>query len=559
LKTWHIVLKDLRRLRPWLALLVGAMLARYANFYAIDFDPFAPNSRFFDRIELIDGVMLGISLLVSALAAATLVHEDPVTGDRAFWLTRPIGGGRLLTAKILSWSLALLALPLAVQLGWWCYHGYTYTEIAAQLPVLAARQAGVAFPCFFCALLTRHLGSFLLTTIISALTVIVSHQLIEEFLKSKSRTNDINRLIVEISLAVFIASACIAYQYLTRRTARTIASAVSGLLVCLAINSAWRWPVYTKRPRIDQMPVLPPTPGLSATVGTPVPKLMRTGEISFSSPARSTIRNKRFLAAPLTIAPVPAGYLVELISRGKFPHDSLTLSHTEPFYRHPLSSTDYAYEAELILYPKNGVDVPTLLEPQTCDLTFALRRAVMATRLPLQEDAHGAFGPRSLRIARIWNWGGKTTRILKLPDGSTATATTTSIRNSQSLLLAIQEILPSHLPDIHNTYAEEDFLFGLASMLDYYGNPTNPRHHYFLIDTRNGQVIAPTNIRQRGSIITDGIQHRVIELTFPVLIREEDATHFELQKVLAPLVGTFKRQVIIPAATWIQPATEEKP
>ena len=84
--TWHIVQKDLRRLWPWLTLLVAAILLRYtAAIYFGVLNATAPGivDRWNVR-EIADWTLLAVTLFSTALIAATLVHTDPITGAKAF-------------------------------------------------------------------------------------------------------------------------------------------------------------------------------------------------------------------------------------------------------------------------------------------------------------------------------------------------------------------------------------------------------------------------------------------------------------------------------------------
>jgi hypothetical protein len=561
LLTWHIVQKDLRRLRPWLALLVAAILARYAHFHIPAYAPELNEIRaLWNRAELIDGILLGLALFATALTAATLVHEDAVIGDRPFWLTRPVSGARLLAAKTLTFTLTIILLPLALQLGWWLLNRYSLADIAAQFPILFARQAGTAFAAFVFALLTRNLGSFILTTIIGALAVIATHVLVNEWLKFPARTDDYNRERIELIFALLALPACITHQYLTRHTRRTLVLFGGTLLLALGIHAAWTWPLFKKPSRVGALPILASASATTASAGAPE-SAYHTRRNWSSGGAKPQFEKIPVFAFSLTLDLIPADHFVQILD-ARFPKDTpLTLNYqnrlTLPRITFPENYTD---TTRLLLFHRGGNTAPEISTPVENTLTLALRQPVKFPAIPLSIGSTVSLGPRHLRVIDIRNLNSEKAVTRTFPDGSKVTTRTTY--TAQKFALVLEETLPPHLLATDARFAEAD-----NDSFSYYSTePNEPtlhlgeghsRHAWFLVSRRDGTTTRADNILVHGSDSVDGVRRRLIRAEFPIRLRETDLADYDLVKVVAPLVGTFTRTITLPATHWTEPASPE--
>jgi hypothetical protein len=557
---WHIVRKDLRRLLPWLALLIGAMLARYFNFYAPGYVPEHNDlSALWQRAGIINDILLGLSLFATALAAATLVHDDAVIGDRTFWLTRPISGGRLLAAKTLTFTLALVVLPLVIQLGWWLFQRYSFADIAAQFPPMFARQAGTAFAAFCFALLTRNLGSFILTTLITTFAIVAAHGvLVEQWLKLPSRTDDYNRTILELILALAVLPALIVYQYLTRRTRHTLVLFGGLVALCLSIHAAWPWPLFQKTSRLEAMPALTADPATTASINTPVPA--RHPRRNWSAPAPHQFEKIPVLAFDLTLGPIPSDHVVQII-KASFPKQTpLILQYQHrPSIPRPAFPESYSDTSNLLIFRRgdSSAPEPQITSPIQNTLTLGLRQPQASAGLPLSIDTTASFGPRHLRIVSIRNLNTEKIISARRQDGKVVTTRITA--SAQKFALILEEIIPSYLLGADRNYSENDDD-------SYYYSPDavepashlgegHSRHAYFLISRRDGTATRADNILVRGKLSADGVRRRLVRTEFPLRLQESDLADYELVKVVAPLVGTFTRTITFPPTPWTAPAT----
>lgn len=115
---WHIVRKDARRL--WIPLVGWGVLinAQHGAEWRLH-EAVLELPAWRTMIEGLIIVLFVLRLVVAYILAAGLVFEDPAAGTTAFWMTRPISGGRMLGAKVVGGLVLLVALPIGIGLPWW--------------------------------------------------------------------------------------------------------------------------------------------------------------------------------------------------------------------------------------------------------------------------------------------------------------------------------------------------------------------------------------------------------------------------------------------------------
>jgi hypothetical protein len=542
--TWHIVLKDLHRLWLWLALLVVAILARYLHAASLDYqNPALAQNDYWSRAGFFDGALLGLVLLATCLTAAALVHEDPVTGDRAFWTTRPISGARLLAAKTILLVLTLILVPLLLQLAWWFYHGFNSAEIAALIPAMLTRQAATAGVSFFCALLTRSLGSFILTTIISLLVVIGLMALIENAAPKSWRTHSDAREFLEPLVALTAATICIIWQYRTRRTRVTLGIIAASFLVCAAINAFWQWPIFAQgRNAFDRFPRLSPTAVLPTDFGKIV------------NDPQSTSTTTQFVNGTLhfsvTLQNLPADSVVEVLPH-RFPDTSLAIRIDYEDFLRITAPPHTPLPCEQTIHFKLADDYArdpsrhALNAAREVPLHLLLRRLHEVARLPLTPGAKTQTASRTLKL----------TSKRSLPPGVDPTTvyngkvTRPGIRRLPvpTLLLTTKETQPAYLIDPDTGYAERNVYY-LSSLTSF------PNHGTYFLVSRDTAIPA-SSAEGRAGLTTDGLQQFEMTLQFPVSLTDADLAGYELIKVIAPAVGTFTRTLTFPPTRLTEPAT----
>jgi hypothetical protein len=97
----HIFKKDVRRL--WWGVAI-ALLIQIA-------------AAWFDAVEDVAVLLHDLLMVTWAVLLALAVHEDPLVGDRQFWLTRPARWRVLLGSKLL-FALAVVHVPSFGPISW---------------------------------------------------------------------------------------------------------------------------------------------------------------------------------------------------------------------------------------------------------------------------------------------------------------------------------------------------------------------------------------------------------------------------------------------------------
>ena len=239
----HLVRKDFRRSRLilgiWYPILILTVVSNAKRGQFIDgLDPAGgvPTvAGYRSSVLLLVGELL---ILVDAVMRSTfvakLVHEDAVVGSTAFWLSRPVSGGRLLASKATLLVLAMVVPPITVQLAVAHQVGSsqrTMTEVFV-LPVLAA-----AF-LMMLAVLTPSLARMAaLGAIMVGVTIVgllglswFDMHLVEDFVYENAFPS-----LPPWGPVLAVCIAVICHQYLTRRTKRSLVFAFSGIPIFLLV------------------------------------------------------------------------------------------------------------------------------------------------------------------------------------------------------------------------------------------------------------------------------------------------------------------------------------
>ena len=241
--TWHIVKKDLRALRWPLVLWTLLIVTKLGMGVVLLTADGTEGEAWFVRIDGTAKLLAALECAGFVLVAA-LVQEDLLVGTTAFWVTRPISGGRLLRAKLAGIGLVFGVLPLLVTLPWWLGCGYGWREIAWAAAETAALQAVVVLVGLLWAVVTDGLARFLMWTLVMLVafpsiagSIAVYH---ERTHASPGSGVVATRIALVISLAVLGVLAVVVHQYLTRRTWRSV-SVIGGAVALIAAVALW-WP-----------------------------------------------------------------------------------------------------------------------------------------------------------------------------------------------------------------------------------------------------------------------------------------------------------------------------
>ena len=240
--TWHLVKKDLRRLRVAVAVLSLLTIGKII-FYAAIAGLFRP-----PNLEWLQRLQSGPELLLRTLAeplityflVGWLVFEDSPVEKDAHWITRPISGLKLFAAKLAAAGLMFVLLPLLLNIPWWMASGLSGTEIAISAVELVVIHSSVVAIGLICASLTDGFPRFILWSLVAVGSFAMVQTLLV-FLVAPGPWLFLSRLTVWVVSASLFALAITAYQFATRHHRRSLAMAVAGVVLAGGISDAWRW------------------------------------------------------------------------------------------------------------------------------------------------------------------------------------------------------------------------------------------------------------------------------------------------------------------------------
>jgi hypothetical protein len=263
--TWHIVRKDLVRLRwvllLWVVVLTGymALATIQAALDEISYYPFYIIARIFGALFL---PLLGFGLVMG------VQYDDPVSDSDAFWITRPISGPRLLGAKCVVLALLCLVPVLAIA-PWWIAHGFDAGQLSRAAFQAARWQAVVALAAVPFALTSSNPGRFVMSVLLAAAGaygMATALRFVGSDPNIAPTTVIESRIWVMLTLWMAAVVAVALIQFLTRRTRVASAVLLLALLACCAVNRWWVWPLGS-----DPVTV---TSQATIQIGTPQPEIV---------------------------------------------------------------------------------------------------------------------------------------------------------------------------------------------------------------------------------------------------------------------------------------------
>ncbi len=274
---WHIIKKDLRALRWPLVLWTLLIVMKLGVGVILLTADGTGGDEWFLRLDALAKILASLEALSFILVAAW-VQEDMLVGTTAFWVTRPIAGGRLLLAKLLGIMLVFVLWPLIVTLPWWLTCSYGPREIAWAALETAAIHVIVVLVGLLWAVVTDGFGRFLMWTLvmlaaIPAVAAGIGMYLTTHNVRLTGEVATTRILVVEL-LALLIILVVVVHQYLTRRTVRSVGMIVATVGLMLAVSLWWpwswgleeRWQAFVTRQLEKDWPVSAESPGLTFAV-----------------------------------------------------------------------------------------------------------------------------------------------------------------------------------------------------------------------------------------------------------------------------------------------------
>ena len=216
----HILAKDVRRLRwPLLAWLVVVIIRVVVVAARSDFafEDFALQI----AVENVSGLLIFIDLPLLVLLVSWLVHDEPLIGPDAFWVTRPIPPMTLMAAKLTFAIIFLIGAPVLVQSMAVAGLVHPTGHAIRLIPGLLFSQSLWVAALIAVATITASLTRFLLVMVVGAaavalalsamLTIIVMTA--EERSYPSAVVSDQTAAIVRSWLLLTVALVVIALQY----------------------------------------------------------------------------------------------------------------------------------------------------------------------------------------------------------------------------------------------------------------------------------------------------------------------------------------------------------
>ena len=243
----HVLKKDLRRTRVMLAI----WLALLALQFALIGSAYKPRDNqmqtFYENIRVIVPLLQALVLIV---IVPLVIHEEPLVGTTAFWLTRPISRAALLRSKSLFVLLVLILPPLLAEMTVLAANGASAHYLALAIPEILLGNLTLIACTAFVAAVTPSFGRFAVLGI-ALLVGVALLQVALDWLNIVAHL-DLNRPGIEDSIslincrwvvsdAIMIGggAALLANQYLTRRTFLTFGGAGATALLVLLVCNFW--------------------------------------------------------------------------------------------------------------------------------------------------------------------------------------------------------------------------------------------------------------------------------------------------------------------------------
>jgi hypothetical protein len=237
----HLVRRDIAQHGQPAGVWAGVVVATTGLFATVEFEAVGAGTLWADGMALALQLAMLVERLFAALIVALLVLADPPAGDRAFWPTRPIAGGRLLLAKSVSAVALLIALPLAGLVPLWGWVGRGPGVVADAAVGFAGTQGFTIAFAAMVASLTRSLPQTMAVGggvgVLFALTPALGGALGAEHLLPEARRQ---RWAAMEAVLLLTTLAVAVQQYRTRCTRRSWAVMVAGLLGAVGVGIGWR-------------------------------------------------------------------------------------------------------------------------------------------------------------------------------------------------------------------------------------------------------------------------------------------------------------------------------
>ena len=421
---WHQFRKDLRALRWVIAAWLGVLSLGVLSMTVTSSWGGAAGGFVFALIDYLVDLLEAMAVLVMV---PLLVHQEPLVGTTAAWLTRPLSRAQLLASKLLFAVGVILVPGLLAEAA-----ALAANRIPADRIALAAIEGGffrcaLVFPVAALAALTPGFarfaawvaGAWMLQATVGGALVFAQLLGGNPLAMIENLSVWEARQVVGSAVLILTGAAVAVHQYLTRRTRISTGLAAAGLVLVVGAQGCWPWRIHASvEPRVANGP---DTGGFEVELA---PDSLRARDVfSFSFFGASGPRRKQ-LSGDLTCSPLPPGSFCQLDElRGELRFEdgsvvpiekggdldglnlirvdaeaaSATLDAAVAGGRISLGGHTELFELDRDRFELHG-ERPATLEATA---TVRLRRYRVATELPLTPGVRADRGSEQLRLVDV--------------------------------------------------------------------------------------------------------------------------------------------------------------
>lgn len=533
----HIMRKDIRH--HWALATLGVLFNLYATLgWYWELAPSYSSPMLFVLGQVAPIVILFI-------LSVAIVQSDPTVGDRAFWRTRPISPGSLLSAKVLFLCLVFAVPSLLVNF-------YLAVEMDAPAPVvlgMVVESTGMILIESLVAALVGSLTASLmqaaaatLAAAILTLMVAILDPLPQLFAPWRMDLPGHAPRMAAIGLYSGAAALLLlAHQFRTQRRVRTVVLLLASVPVVLFAAS--RWPVSIRSgslaggPQADKQ--------ISAGVQVMlVPPAVTWGNGYVSNPATGKQERSHTVSINAAIRSIPAGRIIQIetiSSKIRFPdgeelplesvgkeywpywssYAQATAISRELGFGTPLPGTDPTKQPRLRLFTV----------PNSKAVAFAGKRGTLTATLKLYELAFHEVIALPARSGERWARGGQMWKVGRLGFEKGAATVVLQHLRATSILITEGDARPDSRPD--------GYRYGFALH--------NKKRGEFALSTSRwvSMDLPQWNISRDGRLVTFGDPWKVGGAPADGPIDESWMADAEVVIMGATPVGWFDKRIVL--------------
>jgi tetratricopeptide (TPR) repeat protein len=428
----HQFHKDGRRLRWLIALWTALILIQALVVMAAGLAPtgWAVHLSY----ELLATLLPLLQMLLTAVMVPLLVHEEPLVGTTAAWLTRPLSRPMLLASKAFFTVTVLVLPPLAAELAVLALNG-ARSELALAAAEILLIQCALVTAVAALAAVTPNFAHFITwAAVIWTVQALATGALMLGRMASNPESIWAwaepsafrSARIAALGGALVAGAVVVVHQYLTRRTRRSVVLGVAGIVAVTLLG-------MDRPPKPPGRPATTEGPGREVELMVDVDSVLATDAFSLQALAQP----KKTISAKVECAGTPPGTfcdIEDLTASLRFPDGALIRvdrPHRPSFPRlHPpsiqqalggasvvnagLSSglsgvSPDLFEVERAVYAERGWG-PAVLEGSG---TVTLKRYRVVARLPLKRGASHADGVEQTTITDVLRGPGSCQVVLR--------------------------------------------------------------------------------------------------------------------------------------------------